>query len=73
MLWLLDLTVPGGMGGKETVQKLREIDPEVAVVSSEYSNDPVMSDFEKYGFKAAVTKLYDISELNKKLHNLITF
>lgn len=58
------------MGGKETVQKLREIDPEVkAIVSRGYSNDPVMSDFEKYGFKAAITKPYDISELNKKRHN----
>ena len=43
---IMDLTIPGGMGGKEAVKKLREIDPEVkAIVSSGYSNDPVMSEF----------------------------
>ncbi len=48
---LMDLTIPGGMGGKETIQKLREIDPNVkAIVSSGYSDDPVMADFKNHGF-----------------------
>ena len=49
---ILDLTVPGGMSGKESVNKLIEIDPRVtAIVSSGYSNDPIMADYEKYGFR----------------------
>jgi two-component system, cell cycle sensor histidine kinase and response regulator CckA len=48
---ILDLTVPGAMGGKETMARLLEIDPQVkAVVSSGYSDDPIMADFQKYGF-----------------------
>lgn len=53
---ILDLTIPGGMGGKETIKKLLEIDPEViAIVSSGYSTDLIISKFKKYGFSAAVT------------------
>ena len=48
---ILDLTVPGGMGGKETMEKLLRIDPQVkAIVSSGYSDDPVMANFKEYGF-----------------------
>jgi DNA-binding NarL/FixJ family response regulator len=48
---ILDLTIPGGMGGKEAVQKLREIDPhEKAIVSSGYSTDSVVADFRRFGF-----------------------
>ena len=48
---IMDLTIPGGMGGKEAIEKLRSLDPEVkAIVSSGYSNDPIMADHEKYGF-----------------------
>ncbi|MEJ2167114.1 MAG: PAS domain S-box protein, partial [Desulfobacterales bacterium] len=47
---IMDLTIPGGMGGKETIKKLLEIDPKaVVVVSSGYSNDPIISSYEKYG------------------------
>jgi CheY-like chemotaxis protein len=54
---VLDLTVRGGMGGKEAIRKLMEIDPHVTgVVSSGYSDDSVMTDFEKYGFKGVVAK-----------------
>ncbi|PKM79381.1 MAG: hypothetical protein CVU88_06090 [Firmicutes bacterium HGW-Firmicutes-13] len=69
---IMDLTVPGGMGGKKAVKKLREIDPEVkTIVSSGYSNDPVMADFKKYGFKGMVHKPYQIEELSRVVHAVI--
>jgi PAS domain S-box-containing protein len=62
---ILDLTVPGGMGGKEAIQKLMEIDPEVkAIVSSGYSNDPVMSNSREYGFSGVIAKPYNVRELS---------
>jgi two-component system cell cycle sensor histidine kinase/response regulator CckA len=69
---ILDLTVPGGMGGKEALAKLLEIDPQVkAVVSSGYSDDPIMADFQKYGFSGVIAKPYRISELGKILHEVV--
>ena len=69
---ILDLTVPGAMGGKETMTKLLEIDPQVkAIVSSGYSDDPVMADFQKYGFSGVIAKPYRISELGKIFHDVI--
>jgi len=69
---IMDLTVPGGMGGKDSIAKLLDIDPNAKViVSSGYSTDPVMNDFKKYGFSAAVTKPYTIGELEKTLHNIL--
>jgi CheY-like chemotaxis protein len=69
---ILDLTVPGGTGGKEAVQKLREIDPGVkAVVSSGYSYDPIMSEYKKYGFIGVVAKPYEVGELSKVLYKVI--
>ncbi len=69
---ILDLTVPGGMGGEEAVRKLHEIDPEVkAIVSSGYSNDPVISDFKRYGFNGVVAKPYEIKELSEVLDKVI--
>ena len=48
---ILDLTVPGGLGGKETIKKLKKIDPKVkGIVSSGYSNDPVVAHPKKFGF-----------------------
>lgn len=70
---ILDLTVQGGMGGKEAIRKLREIDPKVrAIVSSGYSTDPVMSNFRIYGFQEAVKKPYQIQEMNKALNSVLT-
>jgi len=60
----MDLTIPGGMGGREAILKLRELDPGVrAVVSSGYSQDPVMADFKRYGFDGMVSKPYRIDAL----------
>ena len=69
---MIDLTIKGGMGGKETIKKLLEIDPEVkAIVSSGYFNDPIMADFKEYGFQGVITKPYEIEKLNKLLHTII--
>jgi PAS domain S-box-containing protein len=69
---ILDLTVPGGMGGREAIAKLLRIDPQVkAIASSGYSDDPVMADFHKYGFSAIIPKPYRVLEAGKILHNII--
>jgi CheY-like chemotaxis protein len=69
---IMDLTIPGGMGGKETIQQLLKIDPKVtAIVSSGYSNDPIMSDFENYGFRGVATKPYSIEKLSWVLHDVL--
>ena len=69
---ILDLTIPGGIGGKEVIQDLLEIDPDVkAIVSSGYSNDPIMSKWRKYGFRGAVAKPYEVKELSKVLHQVL--
>lgn len=69
---ILDLTVPGGMGGIEAIGRLLEIDPGVkAIVSSGYSNDPVMADYQKRGFKGVVPKPYSIQELGTTLRRVV--
>ncbi len=69
---ILDLTVPGGMGGRRTIKKLKEIDPDVkAVVSSGYDKDPVMTDFKKYGFSGSVGKPYSMHELEKAIEEIM--
>ncbi|HLP01764.1 MAG TPA: ATP-binding protein [Opitutaceae bacterium] len=63
-LVITDLTVPGGMGGKDAMQALLALDPEVrAIVSSGYSNDPVLADYRASGFRGMVRKPYEIEEL----------
>jgi len=70
---ILDLTVPGGMGGEEAIKKLLEIEPNVkALASSGYSNDPVVADPGSYGFKVVLTKPYKGEELSEALHELLT-
>jgi two-component system, cell cycle sensor histidine kinase and response regulator CckA len=70
---IMDLTIPGGMGGKEAISKLREIDPQAQViVSSGYANDPVMANFSQYGFAGRVAKPVDIKELADTVEKLLT-
>ncbi|HPJ36941.1 MAG TPA: PAS domain S-box protein [Spirochaetota bacterium] len=71
-LVIMDLTVPGKMGGLEAIQKLREIDPEVrAIVSSGYSNDPVLSDFNRYGFSGVVKKPFRVEDLGAAVKKIL--
>ncbi len=68
---ILDLTIPGGMGGKEAIQHLRKLDPHLkALVTSGYSDDPIMADFQTYGFQGILVKPYKIIDLAKTLESL---
>jgi signal transduction histidine kinase/ActR/RegA family two-component response regulator len=70
---VLDLTVKGGMGGKETIKRLVEINPDVkAIVASGYSKDPLMSRFRDFGFSGVFTKPYSIEDLADFLRNMIS-
>jgi len=73
-LLIIDVTISGGMGGIAAIKQLKEIDPKVmAIVSSGYSEIPVMSNFRQYGFVAALPKPYTLEELiyvlNKSLES----
>ncbi|MCU0848553.1 MAG: PAS domain S-box protein [Spirochaetes bacterium] len=69
---IMDLTIPGGMGGRDAIIKLREMDPAVkAIVSSGYSNDPIMSDYANYGFSGIIFKPYKIEDLYEELHRIL--
>ncbi len=69
---LLDLVVPGGMGGRETMELLNEIDPSVnAIVVSGYAQDPALTEYRNYGFKASIAKPYTLAELDHTLHSVM--
>ncbi len=69
---ILDLTVAGGMGGSEASRILLTINPAAKIlVSSGYANDPVMANYEKYGFCGIVPKPYKIHEMSKKLREIL--
>jgi PAS domain S-box-containing protein len=69
---IMDLTVPGGMGGKEAVKELLKTDPQTkAIVCSGYSNDPIMGRFAEYGFKGVVSKPYDAAQLQRVLREVM--
>lgn len=69
---IIDLTIPGGMGGKETIKKLIDFDPQVkAIVASGYAHDPVMSEYKDYGFCGAVPKPFTIEELGNLLQSIL--
>ncbi len=62
---IMDLTIPGGMGGQETAEKLLKIAPDAQlIVASGYSNDPVMANYSRYGFRTAITKPFDLKQLS---------
>ncbi|MFN3242009.1 MAG: ATP-binding protein [Planctomycetota bacterium] len=61
---LLDMTIPGGMGGVETLERLRELDPDVvAVAATGYSTDPVLDEFRRHGFVASLGKPFSVSDI----------
>jgi PAS domain S-box-containing protein len=69
---ILDLTIPGGMGGKEAAALMLDIDPDaVLIVSSGYSDDPVIASFRQYGFSGVLTKPFDAEGLARELKRLI--
>ncbi len=71
-LIIMDLTIPGGMGGKKAVKKILKIDPGAkVVVSSGYSNDPVMGDYKSYGFSGVVVKPFQMEELKSVIQGII--
>jgi CheY-like chemotaxis protein len=71
-LLVFDLTVPEGLGGLATIEAIRKTDVHTpAIVCSGYSSDPVMADFAKYGFQAAIAKPYDIADFSVVVKNVI--
>ena len=71
-LVIMDLTVPGGMGGKEAMAELHKIDPAVkGIVSSGYSSDPVMANYRSYGFSGMVAKPYRLTDLAKAIRSVL--
>jgi CheY-like chemotaxis protein len=69
---ILDLTIPGGMGGKDAIKQLQKLDPHVkAIVSSGYADDPIMAAFAKYGFRGVIAKPYKIEDLSRVLAEII--
>ena len=71
-LVIMDLTVPGGMGGLDCMRELQRLDPDVrAIVSSGYSSDPVMSDHRAYGFAGMVPKPYRITDFAKTIRQVL--
>ena len=71
-LVISDLSLPGEMSGKDAVAHLRSIDPQlIAIVSSGYDSDPIMSDCRNHGFAAAIAKPYDIGKLARTVREVI--
>ncbi len=69
---ILDLTIPGGMGGKETLRQIKALHHEaVVIVSSGYSNDPVMARFQQFGFSGVIAKPYNLLDLSKVLSLIV--
>lgn len=72
-LVILDITIPGGMGGIETIEKLKKLDPDVnALVSSGYANSPVLSEHKSYGFSGALAKPYLLEDLKSVIEKVMT-
>jgi two-component system, cell cycle sensor histidine kinase and response regulator CckA len=69
---IMDLTIHGGMGGKEAIKELIKIDPNVkGIVSSGYSTDPAITNFQEYGFKAVIAKPFKIEELGAVVKKVV--
>ena len=71
-LVIMDLTVPGGMGGKDAAKEVLAIDPQAKlVVSSGYSHDPVMANFRDHGFRSAITKPCQLGQLARIIEQVL--
>jgi DNA-binding NarL/FixJ family response regulator len=71
-LVIMDLTIPGGVGGRDAVKKFCDVDPHIKIiVSSGYSNDPILSDYKKYGFSGIVVKPYKMDDLYNQLKKFL--
>lgn len=71
MAVIMDLTIPGGLGGKQAAEQILSQYPNAClVVSSGYSNDPIMSNYQEYGFSAAIAKPYNIQGFEQVLGSL---
>lgn len=71
-LILMDLTIPGGMGGKDAMKRILEIDPDAkGIVSSGYSSDPILARYDQYGFRGVMTKPYDMEEMERTLRRVM--
>lgn len=69
---ILDITVPGGMGGEEAIQEILKINPEAkCIVSSGYANDPVLANYKDYGFKAVAPKPYTLTEMKDIINQVL--
>ncbi len=69
---ILDITIPGGLGGLEVLEPLRAIDPQAKVlISSGYANNPVMANFQQYGFNGVIAKPYTVQRLHDVLQHVI--
>ncbi|NQT59704.1 MAG: response regulator [Bacteroidetes bacterium] len=69
---IMDLTIPGGIGGKDAVKNILEIDPNAKViVSSGYTDDPIMANYADYGFKGVAAKPYTLTKLRETLNKVL--
>jgi CheY-like chemotaxis protein len=71
-LAIMDLTIPGGMGGREAMQALKSLDPKAkAIVYSGYSSDPVLADYARYGFSGCLAKPFMLKELQREITRVL--
>jgi two-component system cell cycle sensor histidine kinase/response regulator CckA len=69
---ILNLTIPGGMGGKDTIQELIRIDPKVkAIVASGYSADQVMAEYKRFGFRDVLKKPFSLQEISNAIQRVL--